>query len=192
MIVRRLLGRSRLCGLTGALALGLALALAAAPAGPAGSLELEGVDRCLAGLGNGTAAKPVNCRVSYRMGNKGRLELETLTAGVLLGAECFLAVDVGGDVVASALAAPELFEAPPQTGSCRFDTGADPIDVNFLVAPKVWFEAGRAIRATPNIYDVRGLPAFLGDLLAEAINREPHVEAIMVGQVNGFLDELTR
>ena len=183
--------------LLGLLAAVAPAALAAAPASTAQpAAGPNGVERCVAAFGEGVTpgGGPVTCRVSYRLTEEERGNLVRLTGGALLDAACDLDLDLGRELVVAALLGPEALEVPPQDGTCRFETAATaaPLDVAFLVAPTVWFEGGRATRATPNVHGIRGLPPFLSDILAQAINRDPEIEAVMVAEVNAFLDGVTR
>ncbi len=188
-----LTGRRRLflLWLFTALALPSAPAAAQVPVAPADTIGPDGLERCLDEI-RGRSAGPVSCRIGYRPNAEERSNLVRLTAGTLLDADCAIDVAVGRELVVSVLLAPEVLDVPPQSASCRFETVATPLDVDFLLAPKIWFEDGRATRATPNIHGIRGLPAFLGDVLAQAINRDPQIEATMVAEVNALLDGLGR
>jgi hypothetical protein len=127
-----------------------------------------------------------------RLTAEERENLIWLTAGALLDAECDLDVAVTHAVVATALRAPAILEVPPQYGACRFTTVAAPLDIDFLLAPTVWFEDGRAIRATPNLHAVRGLPTLLAGALVQAVNQDPEIEALIVAEINALLAGLTR
>lgn len=173
--------------LFGALAV---LALGAAP-WPAEAGNPTGIEACLAEFRQ-VAAEAVRCRIGYRLSGDERDNLSWLTAGALLDAECDLDVALARAVVAAALRAPEVLEVPPQDGACRLTTAAAPLDVAFRLAPTVWFADGRAVRATPNLHGVRGLPTVLGDALVQAVNRDPEIEALIVAEVNALLDGLGR
>ncbi len=166
---------------------------AVAEAGPAAGAAagLNGVDACVARLTD-AAAERVSCRVDYVPSPPERAELARLTGGVLTDANCELAVDVARGPLFEALLRPEVFEVPPQDGSCRVATGRGPLDVAFAVAPRVRFADGRAVAATPNLHAVRGLPELLAIVLAEALNRSPVIEAAMLREINGFLERMER
>jgi hypothetical protein len=168
-----------------------AITLLPAPLPPAAAVGPIGMQDCLAEFRQ-LAAEAVQCRLGYRLSAEERDNLAWLTAGALLDAECDLDVAVARTVVATALRAPEVLEVPPQYGECRFTTVAAPLDIDFLLAPTVWFEDGRAIRATPNLHGVRGLPTPLAGVLMQAVNQDPEIEALLVAEVNALLDGLGR
>ena len=167
---------------------GTALAATGGPGSAAGAVAgLDGVDACVAQLAD-AAEERVSCRVDYALGPPEQTELARLTGGVLTDADCELAVDVARGPLFQALLRPEVFEVPPQEGSCRVATDRGPLDVAFLVAPRVRFADGRAVAATPNLHAIRGLPELLAIVLGEAINRSPVIEAAMLREINGFLE----
>ena len=167
----------------------LAAVLAGAAVGPDGAVGLAGIDACMAGMAG--SAERVSCRIGYELGPPERAELGRLTGGALVDADCELAVDLARGPLFEALLRPEVLDVPPQDGRCRVaTTRGGPLDVAFLVAPRVRFAEGRAVAATPNVHGVRGLPNLLAVMLTEAVNRSPLVEAALVREINAFLDQM--
>lgn len=167
--------------LAAAVALPLALATAAAGAGDDG-------EACLEALRDPEAAA-IACDVRFTLPEEERGTVRALTAGILRDASCVAAIDMPRADLIRALLREDLLEVPRQPVVCEIATEDEPIAARFTLSPKVWFAGGRAVRATPDMADLTGLPGLLAGLVEDWVNESDAIEEAMVNAVNDYLDE---
>lgn len=172
-------GRFRL--LAAAAALPLALAASVLRAGDDG-------EACLEALRDPEAAS-IACDVRFTLPAEERGTVRALTAGILRDASCLAAIDMPREDFVRALLREDLLEVPRQPVVCEIATEDEPIAARFTLSPKVWFAGGRAVRATPDMADLTGLPALLSGLVEDWVNESDAIEEAMVDAVNDYLAE---
>ena len=172
-------GRFRL--LAAAVALPLVAGAGAARAGADG-------EACLEALRDPEAAS-IACDVRFTLPAEERGTVRALTAGILRDASCLAAIDMKREDFVRALLREDLLEVPRQPVVCEIATEDAPIAARFTLSPKVWFAGGRAVRATPDMADLTGLPALLAGLVENWVNESDAIEEAMVDAVNDYLDE---
>lgn len=172
-------GRFRL--LAAAAALPLALAASVLRAG-------DGGEACLEALRDPEAAS-IACDVRFTLPAEERGTVRALTAGILRDASCLAAIDMPREDFVRALLREDLLEVPRQPVVCEIATEDEPIATRFTLSPKVWFAGGRAVRATPDMADLTGLPALLAGLVEDWVNESDAIEEAMVDAVNDYLAE---
>ena len=170
-------GRFRLL----AAAVALPLVAGAARAGDDG-------EACLEALRDPEAAS-IACDVRFTLPAEERGTVRALTAGILRDASCIAAIDMKREDFVRALLREDLLEVPRQPVVCEIATEDAPIAARFTLSPKVWFAGGRAVRATPDMADLTGLPGLLAGLVEDWVNESDAIEEAMVDAVNDYLDE---
>ena len=171
----------RLRFLAAAAALPLALAASVLRAGDDG-------EACLEALRDPEAAS-IACDVRFTLPAEERGTVRALTAGILRDASCLAAIDMPREDFVRALLREDLLEVPRQPVVCEIATEDEPIAARFTLSPKVWFAGGRAVRATPDMADLTGLPALLAGLVEDWVNESDAIEEAMVDAVNDYLAE---
>lgn len=150
-------GRFRL--LAAAVALSLVAGAGAARAGDDG-------EACLEALRDPEAAS-IACDVRFTLPAEERGTVRALTAGILRDASCIAAIDMKREDFVRALLREDLLEVPRQPVVCEIATEDEPLAARFTLSPKVWFAGGRAVRATPDMADLTGLPGLLAGLVED-------------------------
>ncbi len=141
---------------------------------------------CLAKLQNPTL-KNIDCTLKFDLDAGVQKDLKVNTAGVVRNAACQVQVSIAREKIFTALLNARVLEVPRQPVNCRIITNGDPFSAQFTLAPKVWFEEGKAVRAKPGMAGLLGMPPFLAKLLADWVNSSKMIESAMVQEVNKFL-----
>jgi hypothetical protein len=162
--------------------LAILLALPGAAAGKA-----KPFDGCLRTLTE-TRVETISCVADYALPAGLREQLAGLTGGAVRDAACRMRVKVQRKTLFEAMLADERVQLPAQPVACDLATSQQPLQATFTVAPSVWFADGRAVRASPGMADIAGLPPSVGRLLQRWVNESPLIQTAMVNAVNRFLD----
>ena len=144
-------------------------------------------DACLDDLRNSDAAT-IACELPFSLPVEERRTLRTLTGGLLRDAACRATIDLSREALAGALLREDLLHLPRQPVACEIATDSEPIAARFTLAPKVWFADGRAVRATPGMDDLAGLPSLVSRLLTDWVNGSDTIEDAMVDAVNDYIE----
>ena len=102
-------------------------------------------------------------------------------------AVCQVKVSIAREKIFTALLNARVLEVPRQPVNCSIITNGNPLSARFTLAPKVWFEGGKAVRAKPGMGDLLGMPPFLAKLLADWVNSSKMIESAMVQELNKAL-----
>ena len=129
----------------------------------------------------------ITCDVPFQLERRTRDDLMQITGGVIRDAGCLLSVGVERVTVFDALIHAQDLTVPAQPVECDVETNRQPMRARFTLAPKVWFADGKAVRATPGVANVSGLPPILAILLTNWVNSDPQVQQAIVGWVNDYL-----
>ena len=155
---------------------GMASAVGAAPAGRDCFAEIE--------RGRGPM---IACEFPTRLTEEERRDLGRLTRDMLRDARCVVAIRIDRAQIEAALAAPDLvFEAPPQPVTCEIDTADMAYPITATFAPRVVFQGGEAIEATPGLADVAGVPSYVAWPVVQYVNRSGSIRDGMLRIINGY------
>lgn len=132
------------------------------------------------------AGEEIRCVFPTRMSADERAEVAKVTRGLLKDASCEVQIKLPRKLVADALAATgdHVFEAPAQTSHCEVVTAKATFPVDMTFAPKVTFEDGVAVEATPNLDNVTGVPKALWWPVAYWVNSSSMIEEATLKIVN--------
>ncbi len=144
-------------------------------------------DACLDDLRDPEAAT-IACDLPFSLPDEERRAMRTLTAGLLRDASCLATIDVSREVLVRAFLREDLLHLPPQPVACEITTDTDPIAAQFTLSPKVWFADGRAVRASPGMDDLVGLPSLVARLVMDWVNESDAIEDAMVDAVNDYIE----
>lgn len=156
---------------------------------PLAAQEAQGGDsgqRCLDQLKN-ASRKNIDCTLKFDLDEKTQKDLKKITAGVIRNAVCKVDVTVTREMIFSSLLNQTVLEIPRQPVQCQIMTKGDPFSAQFTLAPRVWFEGGKAVHAKPGMGDMMGMPPILAILLTNWVNSSKMIESAMIEKVNEFL-----
>ncbi len=144
-------------------------------------------EACLKTFENGTEPV-VSCSIDYRLPDKDRTKLKSMTADVLQDAQCAVALSIDRARFFEGLLKDRVdLEAQPV--ACQVKTSGNPLDVRFEVAPMIEFADGRAAAAQVRMSNLRGLPSVLNSLMMNFVNSNKGLERAILKAVNGYLDK---
>ncbi len=154
-------------------------ALTAARAAPAGR-------DCVAEIERGRGPVIV-CEFPTRLTDEERRDLKGLTRDMVQDVRCVVSIRIERAQVEAALAAPDLvFEAPPQPVACEVDTADTVYPITATFAPRVVFQGGDAVQATPGLAQVAGVPGYLAWPVVQYVNRSGSISDGMLRIINGY------
>lgn len=163
-----------------ALAAMLCLVLPGVAAADNGALD------CLEQVVNGDGPS-ITCEFPTRMTSAERKEVERLTRGLLKDASCVIAISVERRLVEQALTATDLvLEVPPQSTHCEVVTAKKTLPIELTFSPRVVFEAGEAVEASPRMDNVTGVPKALWWPVAYWLNSASMIKEPMLKIVNAY------
>lgn len=129
----------------------------------------------------------IACEFPTRLTEEERRDLKGLTRDMLRDARCVVAIRIDRAQIEAALAAPDLvFEAPPQPVTCEIDTAETAYPITATFAPRVVFQGGEAVQATPGLADVAGVPSYLAWPVVQYVNRSGSIRDGMLRIINGY------
>jgi hypothetical protein len=130
---------------------------------------------------------PILCQIALQTTPDDRTSIATMTAGVLLDADCQITIQLERRVVDSVRQASKAVDIPGQEVSCGIVTNGGPLMTLLVVGGRLFFDHGRATDFEPAIQIKEGLPPALGrTFLRFAVNGTDLRQGV-VAAINQFL-----